>query len=81
MNSAELIKNLRDEADLCRNETATDIADLLDDAASALIATGALFSALKDERNGLAARVRELEGDASKQESRKMPVFYAPGTK
>ena len=62
----ELIENLRTEADLCRNETATDIADLLDDAASALIATGAQFNALKDERNGLAARVRELERDAER---------------
>lgn len=33
---AELIAELADEADLCRNETATDIADLLDRAATAL---------------------------------------------
>ena len=62
---SQLIEELRTEADLCRNETADDVADLLDDAASSLIATGALFKALKDERNGLAARVGELEKDAS----------------
>ncbi len=33
---AGLIDELADEADLCRNETATDIADLLDRAATAL---------------------------------------------
>lgn len=33
---AGLIGELADEADLCRNETATDIADLLDRAATAL---------------------------------------------
>lgn len=66
---SQLIEELRTEADLCRNETADDVADLLDDAASSLIATGALFKALKDERNGLAARVGELESerDALKQ--------------
>lgn len=34
--AAGLIDELADEADLCRNETATDIADLLDRAATAL---------------------------------------------
>lgn len=33
---SELVRRLRDEADLCRNETATDVADLLDEAADAL---------------------------------------------
>lgn len=33
---SELVKRLRDEADLCRNETAVDIAVLLDEAADAL---------------------------------------------
>ncbi len=58
---AELIRNLQDEADLCRNETAEDIAELLDDAASSIVAMSLQFKALKDERNGLAARVGELE--------------------
>lgn len=34
----DLIDRLHTEADLCRNETATDIADLLDEAAKALSA-------------------------------------------
>jgi len=34
--SSALVRRIRDEADLCRNETATDIADLLDEAADAL---------------------------------------------
>ena len=32
----ELVSDLQDEADLCRNETANDIANLLDRAAAAL---------------------------------------------
>ena len=32
----ELVGRLRDEADLCRNETAEDVARLLDEAADAL---------------------------------------------
>ena len=31
-----MVRRLHDEADLCRNETATDVADLLDEAAAAL---------------------------------------------
>lgn len=38
---AELLSDLRDESDLCRNETATDIADLLDRAASMLLSLSA----------------------------------------
>lgn len=34
--ASDLIKRLQDEADLCRAETATDIAKLLDEAATAL---------------------------------------------
>lgn len=36
--NSSLVERLRDEADLCRNETATDIANLLDEAAAALSA-------------------------------------------
>lgn len=32
----DLVQRLLDEADLCRNETATDIAELLEEAAEAL---------------------------------------------
>ncbi len=32
-----IVDQLRDEADLCRNETATDIADLLDKAADEIM--------------------------------------------
>lgn len=63
---SQLIEDLRTEADLCRNETAEDIAELLDDAASSIIAISAMANALKDERNGLAARVAELEPDAER---------------
>ena len=62
----KLVEDLRTEADLCRNETATDIAELLDDAASSIIAISAQFNAIKDERNGLAARVVELTPDAER---------------
>ena len=63
---SKLVEDLRTEADLCRNETAEDIAELLDDAASSIIAMSSQFKALKDERNGLAARVGELERDAER---------------
>lgn len=43
--SDEIVRELRDEADLCRNETATDIADLLDEAASCIVAMGSQFKA------------------------------------
>lgn len=33
----DIVDQLRDEADLCRNETATDIADLLDKAADEIM--------------------------------------------
>jgi hypothetical protein len=36
----ELVSRLRDEADLCRNETAVDVANLLDEAADALSRQG-----------------------------------------
>lgn len=36
MSAIDLVARLREEADLCRNETATDIATLLDEAADAL---------------------------------------------
>lgn len=41
----EIVRALRDEADLCRNETATDIADLLDEAASCIVAMASQFKA------------------------------------
>ena len=44
----ELIERLRDESDLCRNETATDIADLLDEAINRI---EALEGALRDAIN------------------------------
>lgn len=44
-----IVQDLRDEADLCRNETATDIADLLDDAASCIVAMKSQFTALRSE--------------------------------
>ena len=50
---SQLIEELRTEADLCRNETADDVADLLDDAASSLVAISAMANALKDERDAL----------------------------
>ena len=49
---SQLIEELRTEADLCRNETADDVADLLDDAASSLVAISAMANALKDEWEG-----------------------------
>ena len=52
-----IVQDLRDEADLCRNETATDIADLLDDAASCIVAMKSQFTAL---RSDLAAAREEL---------------------
>lgn len=45
----DIVEQLRDEADLCRNETATDIADLLDEAASCIVAMGSQFKAVKAE--------------------------------
>lgn len=44
-----IVQDLRDEADLCRNETATDIADLLDDAASCIVAMKSQFTALRSD--------------------------------
>ena len=58
---SEIVKNLRDEADLCRNETATDVADLLDDAASCIVAMASQFNALKAERDRLKAHAEALE--------------------
>jgi hypothetical protein len=49
----ELIARLRDEADLCRNETADDIAGLLDEAANAI-------AALVAERDAAIAALQEL---------------------
>lgn len=40
----DLISRLQDEADLCRNDGATDIAALLDEAAAALRGDGYLFA-------------------------------------
>lgn len=60
---AEIVKNLRDEADLCRNETATDIADLLDDAASCIVAMASQFSALKAERDRLKTHAEAMASE------------------
>lgn len=57
---SEIVKNLRDEADLCRNETATDISDLLDDAASCIVAMASQFVALKAERDRLKAHAEAM---------------------
>ena len=55
---ASIVQDLRDEADLCRSETADDIAGLLDDAASCIVAMKSQFNAVKSD---LAARDAELE--------------------
>ena len=54
---ASIVQDLRDEADLCRSETADDIAGLLDDAASCIVAMKSQFNAVKSD---LAAREAEL---------------------
>ena len=56
-----MVQNLRDEADLCRNETATDIADLLDEAASCIVAMASQFKGAKADLAAAQERIRELE--------------------
>ena len=60
---SQLIEELRTEADLCRNETADDVADLLDDAASSLVAISAMANALKDERDAFKRHAEEVKRD------------------
>lgn len=47
INLNDLVQDLLDEADLCRNETATDIADLLEEAAYCIAAIGSQFKGVK----------------------------------
>lgn len=59
-----IVQDLRDEADLCRNETATDIADLLDDAASCIVAMKSQFTALRSELAAAQEARQRAEADA-----------------
>ena len=49
-----LLKDLRDEADLCRNEGVTELADLLDNAASRIEYFMRLETDLRAERRSMA---------------------------
>jgi hypothetical protein len=49
MNYSELLGDLRTEADLCRNETADDIAQLLDAAADAIEASQSALRQLRSD--------------------------------
>lgn len=59
--SRELLQDLRDEADLCRNETADDVAALLDRAADEIDRLNVIIYA-----NGLAAHEPEESNDGQK---------------
>ena len=65
-----LISRLQDEADLCRNDGATDIADLLDEATEALRVERVVLAEL-------VAKTGELI-DHLQQTGRLKPCFYLP---
>jgi hypothetical protein len=60
-----LVRQLRDEADLCRNETATDIANLLDAAAKELEGMVLLQCGRKQDQEELRRCVAVLDDIAS----------------
>ncbi len=55
-----LIQRLSDEADLCRNDGATDIAKLLDDAVYALVNQAAQIAALRADAERLGAALANI---------------------
>lgn len=63
-----LVRQLRDEADLCRNETATDIADLLDAAAKELDGMALLTAGREQDQAELKICVNALDRIACDRE-------------
>ena len=68
-----MVKDLRDEADLCRNGGVADIADLLDSAAAMLERTEATADLIM-ERNNAEKREYQILGRAN--ECEKLRVVY-----
>lgn len=57
----DLVERLGDEADLCRNDDANDIADLLDEAKAALVEADRKNEAMLHEWNAAEARAAKAE--------------------
>ncbi len=60
-----LVRQLRDEADLCRNETATDIAELLDAAAKELDGLALMKAGREQDQRELKRCISTLDGIAT----------------
>ena len=63
--SEDLITRLSDEADLCRNETATDIANLLDEARNKILEQLGIADLLRRELSLLQEKFCDREHDLS----------------
>lgn len=64
----DLVVRLGDEADLCRNDGANDIADLLDEAKAALVEADRKNEAMLAEWNAAEARIKELKAEVERSE-------------
>ena len=69
-----LIQRLSDEADLCRNDGATDVAKLIDDAVYALVNQAAQIEALRADAERLRALLSDVRSALDYHQEQTRPI-------